>query len=108
MRGDYLGEFEELVLLAIRRSAGHAYGMHVRRELAERTGRDVSIGAVYTTVDRLLDKGFVRSVDVEPHPDRDGRARRFFELTSAGVAALAAADRMRAQLRAPLKPKRAR
>ncbi|HEV3200286.1 MAG TPA: helix-turn-helix transcriptional regulator, partial [Bryobacteraceae bacterium] len=60
-KGDSLGEFEHLVLLAVLRLGADAYGMRVRSEIAGRTGRDVTIGAVYATLDRLADKGLVSS-----------------------------------------------
>jgi DNA-binding PadR family transcriptional regulator len=107
-RTDYLGEFEELVLLAVARCASAAYGMEIRRELAARTGRDVSIGAVYATLERLVDKGFVRIGAPAADPDRDGRARRFFTIAPAGVDALEAAEGARARLRAGLRLKRSR
>lgn len=90
-KGDSLGEFEQLVLLAILRLGDGAYGMQVRREIAARTGRDVSIGAVYATMDRLTEKGFVRSCWSEPTPERGGRAKRTFTLTADGTRALSRA-----------------
>jgi DNA-binding PadR family transcriptional regulator len=87
-KGDSLGEFEHLVLLAILRLGTDAYGMRVRREIDERTGRDVSIGAVYATLDRLADKGLVTSHLSDPTPERGGRAKRSFRLTGAGANAL--------------------
>lgn len=87
-KGDALGEFELLVLLAVVRLADDAYGMRVRQELADRTRRDVSIGAVYATLDRLEVKGLVRSLLGEPTPERGGRAKRVFALTGEGVQAV--------------------
>jgi len=87
-KGDLLGEFEHLVLLAVLRLREAAYGMSVRREIAERTGRDVSIGAVYATLDRLATKGLVTSVLSDPTPERGGRAKRSFRLTGAGIHAV--------------------
>jgi PadR family transcriptional regulator len=84
-KGDLLGEFEHLVLLAVLRLRDAAYGMSVRREIVERTGRDVSIGAVYATLDRLATKGLVTSVLSDPTPERGGRAKRSFRLTGAGI-----------------------
>jgi PadR family transcriptional regulator PadR len=83
-RGDYLGEFEQIVLLAVARLGVEAYGMAIRREIEARTGRAVAIGAVYATLDRLETKGVVRSADDQ----KGGRARRFFGVTPAGVDAL--------------------
>jgi PadR family transcriptional regulator PadR len=80
----YLGEFEQVVMLAVARLKDDAYGMAVRAEIAERIGRRVTIGAMYATLDRLVTKGYLRSRDDAP----DGRPRRFFALTPEGVAAL--------------------
>lgn len=85
---DHLGGFEQIVLLALIRLQSNAYGMTIRREIAERTKRDVSIGAVYTTLDRLERKGYVKSHKGEAIPERGGRAKRFFEVTGLGVKAL--------------------
>ena len=90
----FLGEFEQVVLLAVARLEGDGYGMTVRREIERRTGRDVSIGAVYATLDRLERKGFVTSRTGDPTPERGGRARRHFELTRSGVRALRDTRRM--------------
>ena len=87
-KGDSLGEFEHLVLLAVLRLGTDAYGMRVRKEIDSRTGRDVSIGAVYATLDRLEEKGLVTSKLHDPTPERGGRAKRSFHLTGAGADAL--------------------
>jgi len=98
-RGDYLGEFEQIVLLAVARVGEHPYGMRIRREIESRTGRSVTIGGVYATLDRLERKGLVRSRE-----DRSGgRARRFFALTPAGVHALESARELQARMWAGLK-----
>ncbi len=65
-----------------------AYGMKVRREIADRTGRDVAIGAVYATLDRLAAKGLVKSSLGEPTAERGGRAKRTFLITPAGLRAV--------------------
>ena len=83
-RGDNLGEFEQLVLLALIRLGEGAYGLAVRRELAERTGREVAIGAVYATLDRLEEKGLVASALQGSTPERGGRSKRCFRLTASG------------------------
>jgi PadR family transcriptional regulator PadR len=107
-RHPYLGEFEEMVLLAVARLGDEAYGMRVRREIEARTGRAVSIGAVYATLERLADKAFVRRGEAPAGgPERDGRARRFFRLTPTGTEALDHAETSRASMRAGLKLKRA-
>lgn len=96
---DIPGGFEQLVMLAVARLGDNAYGMTVRRSLEERTGRDVSLGAVYSTLDRLEAKGYVSSKEQDGGAEREGRARRFFRLTAPGLTALnegiLALDRMR-------------
>lgn len=87
-KGDFLGEFEQLVLLALIRLGDEAYGMAVRRELEDRAARDVSIGAVYATLDRLEEKGLVRSRLGESSETRGGRAKKCFTITGAGARAL--------------------
>jgi PadR family transcriptional regulator len=85
MAGDYIGEFEHLVLLALLRLDERAYGVTVRQEIAQRTGRDVSIGAIYATLDRLETKGFAKSQVGEPTAERGGRAKRYFRVTAKGL-----------------------
>lgn len=87
-KGEFLGEFEQLVLLALLRLGDEAYGMTVRREIEERASRDVSIGAVYATLDRLEEKGLVKSRLGEPTDERGGRAKKCFTMTGAGARAL--------------------
>ena len=98
-RGDYLGEFEELVLLAVTRCGKDAYGMEVRREIAAQTGRDVSIGAVYATMERLAGKGLLRTLTRARDDDEDGRPRKFFEVTRQGEASLETAEALRRKMR---------
>jgi PadR family transcriptional regulator PadR len=83
-----LGDFEQLVLLGVLRLADDAYGAAIRQEIHRRSGRDVSINAVYTTLDRLETKGLLRSWVGEPTAQRGGRRRKFYELRPAGMAAL--------------------
>ena len=85
MGSGYIGEFEQLVLLAVMRLGDQAYGVTVRQEIAARTRRDVSIGAIYATLDRLEAKGFVASHVGEPTAQRGGRAKRHFRITGHGV-----------------------
>src|SRR5438445_12050749 len=91
-RGDLLGSLEHIVLLALVRLGAKAYGMTVRREIEERTGRDISIGAVYTTLQRLEAKGYVSSFTGEPTAERGGRAKRFFRIEADGERALGASQ----------------
>ena len=88
-----LGDFEQLVLLGVLRLADGAYGAAIRQEIHARSGRDVSINAVYTTLDRLEAKRVLRSWTGEPTPQRGGRRRKFYALTPAGAAALKQAYR---------------
>ncbi len=88
-KGDYLGEFEQLVLLALVRLGKEGYGMTVRRELEATSGRSVSIGSVYSTLDRLETKGYLSSEHGNPEPVRGGRARRTFRVKPEGLVALA-------------------
>src|SRR2546429_7125621 len=88
-----LGDFEQLVLFGVLRLDEDAYGAAIRQEIHARSGRDVSINAVYTTLDRLEAKGLLRSWVGEPTPQRGGRRRKVYPLPPAGVAALGHAER---------------
>ena len=87
-RQTYLGEFEQVVMLAVVRLGADAYGTQIRREIEARGGRAVSIGAAYATLDRLVDKGYLRCRESNGGAERGGAARRYFSPTAAGVAAL--------------------
>jgi PadR family transcriptional regulator len=87
-KGDFVGEFELYVMLALEHLAPESYGVAVRQEIERRTGRDVAIGAVYATLGRLQDKGLVRFSLSDPQPVRGGRGRKHFSLTPAGRRAL--------------------
>jgi PadR family transcriptional regulator PadR len=84
----HLGEFEHLLLLTILRLGTEAYGVELARDLEERAGRKVSRGALYTSLDRLEDKGLVRWKPGSGAPEREGLPRRRYAVTPAGVAAL--------------------
>jgi DNA-binding PadR family transcriptional regulator len=84
----YLGEFEQLVLLALARLGDDAYGVTIRETIVERTGRRPSFGAIYSTLRRLEQKDLVRSFRGEPAPVRGGRAKKHVALTPRGRAAL--------------------
>ena len=88
-----LGDFEQLVLLGVLRLGADAYGAALRQEIHARSGRDVSINAVYTTLDRLETKGLLKSWIGDPTPQRGGRRRKFYALRPAGLAALRQAYR---------------
>lgn len=83
-----LGEFETLALLAILKLGRGAYGTSIRHEIESATGREVTIGALYTTFNRLEKKGLIESEKGEATPERGGRAKRYFELTLTGQQAL--------------------
>jgi DNA-binding PadR family transcriptional regulator len=103
-KGAYLGEFEQHVLAALLRLRGNAYGVTIRREIMERTGRDVAVGAIYATLDRLEAKGYVSSRLGEATPERGGRAKRYFEIEAPGERALNEAWRMMDAMSEGLKP----
>ena len=83
-----LGDFELLVLLAILRADGEAYGSTIMKELQDRSARSVSRGALYVTLDRLEAKGYVSSRTGDPAPARGGRPRRYYTVRPTGVALL--------------------
>ena len=87
--GEYLGNFEHLILLAIVRHREMGYGLTIADEIVTRTGRRISIGAVYTTLDRLERKGLVDSVIEQGTTERDNRRRRRYHITKDGLQALA-------------------
>ena len=106
-----IGTLELSALLTVARLGDEAYGLAVRHDLSERTGRDYSVGAIYTTLQRLEDKGLLTSRASEPLPVRGGRSRRHFRLTGAGARAIRDAEReaksMWAGVRTPLRPRTA-
>jgi DNA-binding PadR family transcriptional regulator len=86
-----LGEFEQLVLVALLRQGDDAYGVSIADEISARTSRDVSLGAVYKTLERLEAKGLVASRMGQPTPERGGRRKKHFRLLAAGERAVAEA-----------------
>ena len=88
MADTYLGEFEQIVLLAILRLGEDAYAIPVREEIEMRTGRRVARGALYTALERLEVKGCLRSRMSDPLPERGGRSRRYYTVTPSGLGAL--------------------
>ena len=87
-RRESLGEFEQIVLLAVLRLGEEAYGVPIRQEIEQRTGRSLTVGALYRTFDRLEDKGYLTSWFSDPVAARGGRSKRYFEITPLGVRAL--------------------
>ncbi|HYW32671.1 MAG TPA: helix-turn-helix transcriptional regulator [Gemmatimonas sp.] len=88
MKSPSLGTLELAALLAVARLGDDAYGLAVREDLAQRTGRAHSVGAIYTTLQRLEDKGLLASRASAPLPVRGGRSRRHFSLTGSGARAI--------------------
>jgi PadR family transcriptional regulator, regulatory protein PadR len=88
-----LGEFEQMVLLAVLRAGDEAYGVTVHEELQAHTARRVARGAIYMTLDRLEKKGLLTSSLTEPTAERGGRAKRCYRLTRAATGALRASRR---------------
>lgn len=82
---DYLGSFELMVMLALIRLGENAYGVPITREIEERCGRQVALGSVYATLERLQEKGLVSSDLGEPTAERGGRAKRYFRVTAKGL-----------------------
>src|ERR1700731_3448564 len=85
---EYLGEFEQIVLLALLRLQKNAYGVPIRQEIERRTKRSVSVGALYSTLDRLEAKGYVASWFAEPTEERGGRSKRYFRVEPLGLKAV--------------------
>jgi PadR family transcriptional regulator, regulatory protein PadR len=96
-----LGEFERHVLLAIGHQGGQAYAVSIIDEIHRRTGKRVSLGAVYATVDRLAKKGFVSSELGEPTPERGGKRKRFYRIEARGERALSQTRELDQQMWAP-------
>jgi DNA-binding PadR family transcriptional regulator len=88
MARNLLGELETMVLLSVVELGDEAYGAEIRRDVSSRLGRDYSVGAIYATLQRLEDRGLLRSAESDPLPVRGGRARRYFRVTPAGKLAL--------------------
>jgi PadR family transcriptional regulator len=87
-RRETLGEFEQIVLLAVLRLGDDAYGVPIRQEIEKRTGRSLTVGALYRTFDRLEDKGYVTSWFSDPTAARGGRSRRYFKVLPLGIRVL--------------------
>ena len=87
------GELEQVLMLAILRLGDHAYGVTIRAEIASRAGRQIAPGALYTTLDRLEEKGCLASRMGDPTPARGGRAKRYYTVTAAGLKSVTEAQR---------------
>jgi DNA-binding PadR family transcriptional regulator len=102
---EHLGEFEQIVLLAILRLGDEAYGVPIRLEIERRTGRAVTVGALYRTLDRLQDKRYVSSAFSDPTPERGGRSKRYFKLRPLGLKTLRASREALTAMWAGLEPR---
>jgi len=98
MKGTYLGEFQEIVLLTILVLSENAYGVSIQDEISNRTGRKVSRGALHTALTRLDEKGFISSVYGGATAERGGRRKRFYQVTNLGKNALEQAKSLRDEL----------
>ena len=107
-KGDWLGEFEICVLLAVAQLDHEAYGLRVRQHLEAVTGRPMAIGAVYNTLARLKDKGLLRTHVDAPRPVQGGRTRACFHLTPAGTRALQVSTTVLLRMMAGWNPTRAK
>jgi len=98
-----IGPLDQHVMLAILRQQPRAYGVSIQEVIQERTGREYSVGAIYASLDRLEEKGFVAAKQGEPTAERGGRAKLYFSLTAPGQASLSqslrAIDQMRRGIR---------
>ena len=101
MKGERLGEFEELVLLCVRQLGADAHGSNVQSLLADIAGREVTLGAIYAAMDRLQRKGLAESWLGEPTPERGGRAKRHYSVTPKGEGALQESRQVRERLWQP-------
>lgn len=95
MKGTYLGEFEEIVLLAVGILRDMAYGVSICKEIENQSGRTVNIGAVHTALHRLEEKGYLKSKFGEATEVRGGKRKRLFKLTTYGINALREAQELR-------------
>jgi PadR family transcriptional regulator PadR len=98
MKGTYLGELEELVLLTVGILYPEAYGVGVMDELEKQANRSLNISAVHSVLTRLEEKGLLKSKMGDPTEERGGRRKRIFVLTASGKRALEEAHEMRTQL----------
>jgi PadR family transcriptional regulator PadR len=100
----HLGEFEQIVLLAVLRLGEDAYGVPIRSEIEQRTGRSPTVGALYRTLDRLESKGYVTSWFSDPTPERGGRSKRYFAVKPLGLRTLRASRNALAAMWEGLEP----
>ncbi|MBT1705777.1 PadR family transcriptional regulator [Chryseosolibacter indicus] len=101
---EYLGEFEELVLLTVASLTTNAYGVSIKNFMEQRLKRDISIGSLHSTITRLEEKGYLTSSLGEPTQERGGRRKRFYQVTKSGKSALQEIKDLRDQLWVTAKP----
>ncbi len=83
-----MGDLERFILLAILNNHNNSYGVEIRHEIKDKIGKDVSVGALYTTLERLEYKGLIKSKEGESTLERGGRAKKFFQVTALGHTSL--------------------
>lgn len=98
MKGTYLGEFQEIVLLAILILEEEAYGVRIQEEIGQQMNREVSRGALHTALTRLMDKGFLTAVMGEALAERGGRRKKIYSVTNSGKEVLKEARELREQM----------
>ena len=98
MKGTYLGEFQEIVLLTILILDDNAYGVTIQAEIKNQINRDISRGALHTALTRLVEKGFLHSKTGGASPLRGGRSKRYYNVSNKGRSALKEAKDIRDQL----------
>jgi len=98
MKGSYLGEFEEIVLLLVAVMDDEAYGLAIQERFVAQTGRSAAIGAVHSALNRLEEKGFLDSIMADATAKRGGRRKRIFNVTAAGKQALETSRKLRNNL----------
>src|SRR5690349_22835061 len=84
-KGEYLGNFDLMLMLSLLRLGDDAYGVTIAQDLEEQTGREVVVASVYATLERLQERGLVTSSLGDSTPERGGRAKRYFRITGAGL-----------------------
>ena len=99
MKGTYLGEFQELVLLSVLSLESEAYGVKIQKEIADKSGRSVSRGALHSALSRLVEKGFLDSEFGEATNVRGGKSKKFYTVTNLGKNALRDAEDIRKEFR---------
>jgi PadR family transcriptional regulator PadR len=98
MKGTNLGEFQEVVMLSIMILGENAYGVTIQSEIQKRMNRNISRGALHTALTRLDEKGYIQSQQGDPTPERGGRRKRYYEVTSSGISALKESKELKQQM----------